>query len=352
MVGLLAVVRISICLGLPPQRSPGLGDGIPLVVRLTAAAGTGGDDVKGPPLVWFLLSAIWGSAWLFVKLGLEDLPPLTFAGIRFLVGSAALLVLLWVRKRTMPRSLLDWWLAAGTGVLTFSISYGLAFWGEDHISSGLTSVLYTTQPLFGLLVARALLPNEPLTRRRLGGVLLGIAGVALISSRQLEAQDPLALWGTAAVIASALAAALSAVILKRWGTHLDPLWLTTVQMVSGFIPLLVIGIPLEGSPLRLEWTGMAWGALLYLAIVGSALAFVLYYWLLQRMSVTKIQLLPLLSTVLAVLLGGLVLHEELGWRTALGVVGVLVGLYLVMRGGGRAPVGAPPQPEARSAERK
>jgi drug/metabolite transporter (DMT)-like permease len=329
-----------------------LADDTALPVWYTAAAGTRGDDVNRPLLVWLLLGAIWGSTWLFIKLGLEDLPPLTFAGVRFLVASASLLVLLWVRKRPMPRSLGDWGLAVGTGVLTFSISYGLVFWGEDHISSGLTSVLYTTQPLFGLLAARALLPDEPLTLRRLGGVLLGIGGVVLIFSRQLGAEDPLALWGTAAVIASALASAFSAVVLKRWGTHLDPLWLATVQMVSGFIPLLVVGIPLEGSPLRLHWTGMAWGALFYLALMGSALPFVLYYWLLKRMSVTKIQLLPLFCTVLAVLLGGLVLHEELSWRTALGAVGVLVGLCLVTWRGRGAPVRSPVQPKARSAQRE
>ena len=293
----------------------------------TAAAETGA-LMKKPILVWLLLGLIWGSTWLFIKLGLEDLPPLTFAGIRFLVASIPVLVWVAARRRPMPTSAREWTLMISTGIVTFSICYGLVFWGENHIPVGLTSVLYTTQPLFGLLLAHFLLRNEPLTVRRLGGVLLGIGGVVLLFSHELGAEDPLALFGMGAILLSSLAAAAVAVAVKRWGGGIDPGWLTVAQMVSGFIPLLLVGIPLEGNPLRFHWTSMAVTALLYLSLVGSALPFVLYYWLLQRMDATKTQLITLLCTVVAVFLGGVVLHEELGWRTALGASGVLAGLAI------------------------
>jgi len=282
--------------------------------------------VKRPTLVWILLGLIWGSTWLFIKLGLEDLPPLTFAGIRFLVASIPLVFLLLARRRSMPRHARDWGIMIATGIATFSICYGLIFWGENHISVGLTSVLYTTQPLFGLFLAHVLLRDEPITVRRLGGVLLGIGGVVLLFSHQLSAKDPLALAGMCAILVSALAAAIAVVLIKRWGASIDPTWLACVQMVAGFIPLLVLGVALEGNPFRFHWTPLAWTALFYLAFVGSALPFVLYYWLLQRMEATKVQLIALLCTVIAVFLGGIVLHEALDWRTALGAVGVLVGL--------------------------
>ena len=92
-------------------------------------------------LVWLLLCCIWGSTWLFIKLGLADLPPLTFAGIRFLIASAILLGIVAVRRVPLPRTRADWLLLAITGILAFSLNYGLLFWGEQYISSGLAALL-------------------------------------------------------------------------------------------------------------------------------------------------------------------------------------------------------------------
>src|SRR6266508_4121325 len=100
-------------------------------------------------LVWFLLCGIWGSTWLFIKLGLADLPPITFAGIRFLIAATILFCLIAVRRLSLPRNRGDWILLAVTGVLAFSLNYGLLFWGEQHISSGLASLLQATIPAFG-----------------------------------------------------------------------------------------------------------------------------------------------------------------------------------------------------------
>lgn len=281
-----------------------------------------------PVLVWLILSAIWGSTWLFIKLGLEDLPPFTFAGLRFVVAVIPLIIWLWVRRAPLPRERRDWALMIGTGILTFSVNYGLVFWGENFISSGLTAILYTTLPLFGLLIAHVSLPGEPLTLPKVVGVLLGIAGVTLIFSHQLNVGDPMALWGSAAIVSAALGTAYAGVLIKARGGHLDPVLLTTVQMIVGLLPLLFVGVLLEGNPLSFSWTLMAWLSLLYLAWMGSSLAFVLLYWLIQNMEVTKTQLIPLMSTLIAVALGWLVLQEELGWRAAVGGAGVLLGLAL------------------------
>ena len=278
--------------------------------------------------VWLLLGTIWGSTWLFIKLGLQDLPPFTFAGIRFVIAAIPLLFLLLVRRVPLPRSPRDWSLMIGTGFLTFTVDYGLVFWGENHIPAGLTSILFVTMPLAGLVLAHVHLPEERMTFRKVSGVLLGIGGVTLIFSRQLYVTDPLAVWGSAAIVVAAVAGAVSSVLVKAHGGHLDPTLLTSVQMITGLVPLFLIGLPLEGSPLQFRWTAMAWAALFYLALVGTALPFVLYYWLIKRIEVTRAQLLLLFSTLVAVVLGILVLHEEFGWRTGLGGAGVLGGLIL------------------------
>jgi len=284
--------------------------------------------MKKPLFVFLLLSTIWGSTWLFIKLGLADLPPFTFAGIRFVIAVLPLLVVLAVRRPPLPRRPADWWLMIWTGILTFTVAYGLVFWGEQHVSSGLTSILYTTMPLFGLVLAHFSVQGESMTFRKLGGVLLGIVGVVLVFSRELVSDAPLAIWGSLAILGSSFVSALAGVAVKRRAGHLDLSLLTAVQMVAGLVLLLAIGIPLEGSPLSFRWTPMAVASLLYLAFVGSALPFVLYYWLIRRIPVTQVQLIPLVSTLIAVSLGAVVLGERLGWWTALGAAGVLAGLAL------------------------
>lgn len=261
-------------------------------------------------------------------MGLEDLPPFTFAGIRFVIALLPLYILIAVRKAALPRTSSEWSLLAVTGVLTFTSGYGLVFWGEQHISSGLTAVYFTTYPLFGLLFAHWLLPSEPLSARRLAGALLGLVGVAIIFADQLRLQGTMAAWGSGAILLSALGGALSGVLLKGRGNHLDPLVVSAVQMTIGGLPLLLLGILVEGNPLALVWTPKALFSLFYLALVGTSLAFVLWYRLLQATLVTRAQFMPVLNTLVAVLLGALVLGESYGLRAAAGTAAVLCGAAL------------------------
>src|SRR6185369_9698146 len=151
-------------------------------------------------LVWLILCGIWGSTWLFIKLGLEDLPPLTFAGIRFVIACSILLVIIRVRGLQLPRSSADLQLLALTGFLSFTVNYGTIFWGEQHISSGLAAVLQATIPVFGLVIAHFYLPDERMTWTKLFGVVLGIMGVTVVFSDQLAIAGGKALAGSVAVV--------------------------------------------------------------------------------------------------------------------------------------------------------
>ena len=104
-------------------------------------------------IVWLILCGIWGSTWLFIKIGLNDLPPFSFAAIRFVIAAAILWAIVALRRYRLPRSKSDWLMLAGTGVLAFTVNYGLVFWGEQYISSGLAALLQATIPAFGLLFA-------------------------------------------------------------------------------------------------------------------------------------------------------------------------------------------------------
>ena len=279
-----------------------------------------------PRLVWLLLCGIWGSTWLFIKLGLEDLPPITFAGIRFVIACAIIYLLIRVRGIHLPRERRDWLLLAVTGVLSFSLNYGLIFWAEQHISSGLAALLQATTPAFGLVIAHLHLPSERMTWAKIVGVLLGICGVGVVFSNQLSIAGGRALAGCIAVVASSVFVAYSNVLIK-----LEPAILAAGQMFFGLIPLLLIGITIEGNPFRFRWTPLALVSLFYLALVGSVIAFLLYYWLIHNMDVTKTMKISLVTPVIAVVLGLVVLNEKLDWRTIAGGAMIMSGIALARR---------------------
>ena len=139
-----------------------------------------------------------------------------------------------------------------------------------------------------------------------------------------------ALAGCVALILSAMFAAYSNVLVKRYGKHMDPAVLAAGQMIFGLLLLLAVGIPLEGNPFRFHWTAMAVIALFYLAVVGSVIAFLLYYWLVLNMDVTKSMLIALVTPVVAVILGMIVLDEEIGWRTLAGGAMIILGIGLIV----------------------
>jgi drug/metabolite transporter (DMT)-like permease len=283
-------------------------------------------------LVWLVLCGIWGSTWLFIKLGLEDLPPITFAGIRFVIACAILFSIIRIRGIQLPRARADWILLAVTGILSFGFNYGLIFWGEQYISSGLAALLQATIPAFGLVFAHFHLPGERLSWSRIGGVVLGVCGVAVVFSNQLAVAGRQALAGCIAVLLSSIFVAYSNVLVKAHGKNLNPAIMAAGQMFFGLLLLLAVGLPLEGNPLRFRWTPMAVIALLYLAIVGSVIAFLLYYWLVLNMDVTKSMLIALVTPVVAVLLGMIVLDEEFGWRTLAGGAMIMLGIaFIVVR---------------------
>jgi drug/metabolite transporter (DMT)-like permease len=286
-------------------------------------------------LVWLSLCGIWGSTWLGIKLGLRDLPPITFAGIRFALAALLLGAIALIRRVPQSLTARDWRLLAYTGFLTITVNYALVFWGEQYISSGLAALLSATVPLFGLPLAHWYLASEPLTWAKIVGVLLGLIGVAIVFAGELGVGGPLALWASAGIIVAALATAHAGVLLKAQGTHIEPSVLAGVQMAGGCIPLLLGGMALEGSPLGFHWTPLAFASLAYLTILGSVIAFLMYYWLIRHTEVSGVLMIPLVTPLIAVLFGVLFGGETIGWHTALGGAAIIGGVALAVVGTGK-----------------
>jgi drug/metabolite transporter (DMT)-like permease len=281
------------------------------------------------------LCLIWGSTWLAIKVGLRDLPPISFAGIRFALAAVILFAIVAARGLRLPWAGRDWRLLLWTGLLSITVNYALVFWAELHISSGLAAVLNATIPLFGLPLAHRILAAEPMTPHKVGGVVLGVLGMAIVFGSELGGNTPMAAWASAGVLVASLAGAQAGVLVKARGTHLDPAVLAGVQMAFGSLPLLLGGALVEGSPLRLAWTPGAVASLAYLTVVGSVVAFLIYYWLIRHIEVTRVLLIPLITPLVALGLGYVFLGERVTWGTVLGGSAILGGVASAIWNGGR-----------------
>src|SRR5215470_4820502 len=227
----------------------------------------------GVPIAWLTLCVVWSSTWLVIKIGLRDLPPISYAGIRFLIAILVLFAVSAGRVGLSPQRGSDYLLLAFTGILMFAVNYGLLFWAELHVSSGLAAVLQATIPIFGMLFAHFMLPDEPLRLPKLGGAIIALGGVTVICGRLLGFNGPLAFWGGVAVVIGAASAAFANVLVKARSMQLAPAMLAAWQMIFGTVPLLLLGVVVDGNPARFHWTAMSVFCLLYLAVIGSALTF-------------------------------------------------------------------------------
>jgi probable blue pigment (indigoidine) exporter len=281
-------------------------------------------------VVWWITCLLWSSVWLCIKIGVRDVPPATFASTRLIVALLVLLPIIAWRRLPFLRDRRDWMLIGTTGLLLLGLNYALLYWGAQYISSGLSAVLQAATPGFGLVFAHVLLDDERFTAWQASGLLLGLAGVGAIFADQLHVSGRAAFWGSLAVTASALCVALGYVVVRKHGSHLRPIELTTGQMIVGLAPLLAIAFAREGNLIAVRWTTPAIASVLYLALAGSVAAFWLNYWLLKRIGATKLLVMSLVEPLIAVALGAVVLHETLPAWTLLGGSCILASTWMLL----------------------
>ena len=281
-------------------------------------------------IIWLILCLIWGTTWFFIKIGLEDLPPISFAAARFLLALIILAFIIFLQKIPLPKTKRDWKLLALTGILQFSVNYSLVFWSEQFISSGLAAVLQAMITVFGLVLAWIHLPAERITWLKVFAILLGIAGVATIFIEQLQINSFMAFTGCVAIVIGAYAAAHASILVKAFGGNLHPASLVFGQMVCGILPLILYGLIKEGNPINFNWTWQAIISVLYLTIFGTIAAFWLYYWLLSKIESTKAMMISLVTPLIAVVVGAIFLDETLPPQTLFGGVLILASIGLIV----------------------
>lgn len=281
-------------------------------------------------LIWLILCLIWGTTWIFIKIGLEDLPPIGFAAARFILAVIILAFIIKFQKIPLPKTLSEWKLICLTGILQFSVNYSTVFWSEQYISSGLAAVLQSMILIFGLILAWIFLPNERITKIKVFAVLLGIVGVAVIFLEQLQVNNIMAFAGCVAIVIGSYAAAQASILIKSKGGSFHPAGLVFGQMICGLPFIIIYSLVQEGNPLNFRWTWRAVICVVYLTVIGTIAAFWLYYWLLGKVESTKAMMISLVTPLIAVVIGAVVLGEVLPAQTFFGGILILASIGLIV----------------------
>lgn len=276
-------------------------------------------------LVFALCCLIWGSTWLGIKASLFSLTPFYSVGFRFVIASV--LVLLFVRYKGFEilTDKISIRLYLIMGFFSYVIPYGLVYWAEQFVPSGLAAVLFGVYPFFVLLFSYIALPGEKIGFFKVLGIILGFSGILIIFSENIGGDISSYLLGMTALVLSAVTQAGNSVVIKKYGHYLNPLSMNFVPMAIAGIAFLIIAFLFEDFN-QLIFDANAFISVLYLALFGTVIAFTGYYWLLKRISVVILSLITFINPIIALILGWIIYNEQLSSRYLWGSILVLTGL--------------------------
>ena len=278
--------------------------------------------------LYVLLCLIWGSTWLVIKVGYGGLGPFNVAAVRFLLAGVVMAVITLVVGARWPHSRVEWGLVIVVALMMFAGDYGLIYWSEQYIDSGLTAILFATLPLITIVAAHVYLPGERITAAKLIGTLLAFAGVMALFGDHARV-DARQLWPMLGVIAAGVCAAIASVATKKHGRTLHPAALNAPSMLLGSAALAVLSFA-TGDGFGLPRNAESWGAVLYLALAGSVLAFLVYFSMLKTWSVTSLSFISVFTPAIALVLGFVFLNERPTMWTVGGALLIVVGVALAV----------------------
>lgn len=276
---------------------------------------------------YILLCFIWGSTWLAIRISLESFTPFLSGGLRFLIASIAIFIIMRLKGITLQKDKLSVKLYLQMGFLSFVIPFGLVYWAEQFVPSGLASVLFGVYPFFVAIFSYFMIPNEKIGIGKTVGMILGFLGIIIIFSDSFSFTLSDYLLGMCAVMLSGIMQAYIAVTLKKYGKHLNPLSMNFIPMLIAGITGTLIGLFAEDfSKVSIEENGIL--AVLYLAIFGSVVTFTSFYWLMKRINVVILSLIAFITPIVALLLGWIFYNEVFTTHHLVGSALVLIGLLI------------------------
>jgi len=294
-------------------------------------------EAASAPRAWKLLLAfaiiylVWGSTFLAIRVGVREVPPFLLAGLRFLI--AGLILFGWMRaKGTVSPTAREWFSATLLAVLIFVLDYGLLFWAERRVPSGIAAVMMATIPVFMTLSEILFLKTQRLTPRLGIALLVGIGGVLVLVSRSISFGDsPIDTIGAVALIVAAIGWSVGSALTRKLPLPSSKAMSSGAQMLMGGVLLTLTSWLLgEFHGFRVQAVSVkAWLALAYLIVAGSIVAFTAYVWLIHHESPTKVGTYAYVNPVVAVVLGYFLGGEGLSLRTILGTILVMVSVVVI-----------------------
>jgi drug/metabolite transporter (DMT)-like permease len=274
---------------------------------------------------------VWGTTYLGIAVAIETLPTFLFPGLRFSIAGAVLLAICLFRGYRLPTARADWLNIFLIGVLMVGVANLAVVWAEHHVSSGFAALLVATAPFWMALLELMRRHGERLTRRKVVGMAVGFAGVAVLVAPELrfEGTGGMFLLGVLALQVGSIAWNLGSIRSKyHMSASLPPLLSAALQMLAGGIVVAVIGLA-RGEAAQFVFSTRSLIAFLYLVIFGSIVAYGAYVYALSKLPTSTISLYAYVNPLVAVYLGWLILDERIGWNALLAMVVIFAGMALV-----------------------
>jgi drug/metabolite transporter (DMT)-like permease len=278
--------------------------------------------------VFILLGAIWSASFLWIKIALAEVGPLTLVAFRVLFGLLTGLAVAIFLRIPLPRDWKTWRIFAVLGIFNVAIPFFLITWGEQSIDSAVASILNATVPLFTIILAHFFLHDDKMTVPKVAGLLIGFSGVVLLLSKDLSADAHNSVIGQAAVILASLSYGSSYIYARRNTAEVP-------GQIRGMLPLFSATAimwaiaPVAESPLKIPQLPITWIALLWLGVLGTGLAMIMQYYLVHEIGPTRATLVTYIFPLGGVLLGVIFLHEQLSWQLAAGAVLIISSIAVV-----------------------
>jgi drug/metabolite transporter (DMT)-like permease len=274
-----------------------------------------------------ILSIMWGGSFFFVDVALKEMTPLIIVLCRVALASLILLAVVHVKGYKMPSSIGVWCAFLIMGALNNVIPFSLITWGQTHIESGLAGILNATTPIFSVVMAHFLTKKEKMTKNRVIGVLIGWTGVAILIGVDLIQSSSFEVMGQIAVLGAAFLYACAAIYGRRF-QNINALVVATCMLCCSTIMMIPLALFIE-QPWNLSPGIMTMAALFGLAAISTALAYIIYFRVLATSGPTNILLVTFLIPISAILLGTIVLGEQLRWNAFVGMGMIFIGLIAI-----------------------
>jgi drug/metabolite transporter (DMT)-like permease len=280
---------------------------------------------------FFVIYFVWGSTFLAIRTGVHEMPPFLMAAIRFVV--AGLILLVWAKFKgdsaPTPR---QWLSTCVTAVLIFVMDYGMLFWAEQRVPSGIAAVMMATIPAFMALAEILILRKRRMTLRLALALLIGLAGVAALVSRSLSlGGQPIDAAGATALLIGGISWSVASILTLKLPLPSSKVMSSGAQMFTGGLFLTLTSALLGEFPRfhPAAVSSSAWLGLAYLTIVGSVIGYTAFVWLLHHQSPTRVGTYAYVNPVVAVLIGYFFASEPIGPRTLFGAACVLVSVVVI-----------------------